>query len=48
MVDEAKIIKKLEERIDGFVKLHPEKKNCEKVAIIQEFIHMLELVAKYG
>ena len=47
MVDEKIIIKKLEKRIDDFVKLHPDKKGCEQVEAIREFIHLLELEAKY-
>ena len=47
MVDEKIIIKKLEKRIDDFVKLYPDKKGCEQVETIREFIHLLELEAKY-
>ena len=47
MVDEKIIIKKLEKRIDDFVKLYPNKKGCEQVETIREFIHLLELEAKY-
>lgn len=47
MVDEKIIIKKLEKRIDDFVKAYPEKKGCEQVEAIREFIHLLELEAKY-
>ena len=47
MVDEKIIIKKLEKRIDDFVKLYPDKKGCEQVEAIREFIHLLELEAKY-
>lgn len=47
MVDEKKIIKKLEKRIDAFQKEHPEEsKDCVSIATIREFIHMLELEAK--
>lgn len=46
MVDEKRIIKKLENRIDGFVKGHPDKKDCLEVRAVEEFIHMLELEAK--
>ena len=46
MVDEKIIIRKLEKRIDDFVKNHPEQKDCEKVQTVREFIHMLELEAK--
>lgn len=47
MVDEKRLIKKLEGRIDDFIKAHPDKKNCEQVQVMQEFIHMLQLAAKY-
>ena len=47
MVDERKIIRKLEKRIDGFVKVHPKEKDCAEVQSIKEFIHMLQLEAEY-
>ena len=46
MIDEKKIIAKLQQRIDDFIKLHPEKHNCLSVQSIKEMIHMLELEAK--
>lgn len=48
MIDEKRIIAKLEKRIDDFTKAHPDQKDGVSVQIIQEFIHMLELEAKYG
>ena len=47
MIDEKRIIAKLEKRIDDFTKAHPDQKDGVSVQIIQEFIHMLELEAKY-
>lgn len=46
MIDENKLIKKLNDRIDLFVKSQPEKRSCLEVEVIQEFIQMLELEAK--
>lgn len=46
LIDEKKIIKKLENRIDEFLKGHPDKKDCLEVRAVEEFIHMLELEAK--
>lgn len=46
MIDEKRVIKKLEERIDTFVKNHPEEKNCKSVQVQREFIHMLKLETK--
>lgn len=46
MIDETKIIKKLQTRIDEFIKTHPEKKDCESVQTIREFINLLEIEAK--
>lgn len=48
MVDETKIIKKLQRRIDDFIAKHPEEKDCISVRTIEEFIHMLQMEAKYG
>ena len=45
MIDEKRIIAKLEKRIDDFVKAHPDQKDDVSVQVIQEFIHMLELGA---
>lgn len=42
MIDETKIIKKLQNRIDEFVKVHPDQKNCESVQTIREFMQLLE------
>lgn len=46
MINETKIIKKLQTRIDEFIKTHPEKKDCESVQTIREFINLLEIEAK--
>ena len=46
MIDEKKVIKKLQKRIDIFVKEHPELNNSESVESIREFIHLLEIEAK--
>ena len=46
MIDEKQVIKKLESRIDYFVKSHPEKNGCHEVQVIREFIHMLESEGK--
>ena len=46
MIDEKKIIKKLEHRIDVFVKEHPDKKDCPEVQCIEEFVHLLKIEAK--
>ena len=48
MIDEKRIIAKLEKRIDDFVKANPDQKDGVSVQVIQEFIHMLELEAKNG
>ena len=48
MIDETKIIKKLQTRIDEFVKTHPDKKDCESVQTIKEFIQLLESEAAAG
>lgn len=48
MIDEKRVIAKLEKRIDSFVKDHPDQKDSISVQTIREFIHMLELEAKYG
>lgn len=42
MIDERKIIRKLEKRIDDFVKKHPDKSDCPSVQVVKEFIQMLE------
>ena len=42
MIDEKKVIKKLQDRIDDFVLNHPDKKDCEEVQVVTEFIQMLE------
>lgn len=45
MIDEKKIIRKLEMRIDEFVKKNPKERNNVSVQAINEFIHMLQLEA---
>lgn len=47
MIDEKIVIKKLEDRKADFIRKHPELKNGISVETINEFIHMLELEAKY-
>lgn len=42
MIDEKRVIKKLQSRIDDFVLKHPDKKDCEAVQTVEEFIQMLE------
>ena len=42
LVDEKKVIKKLQDRIDDFVLKRPDKKDCEEVQVVTEFIQMLE------
>ena len=42
MIDEKKVIKKLQDRIDDFVLKHPDKKDCEAVQVVEEFIQMLK------
>lgn len=46
MIDEKKVISKIEKRIDKFVKEHPKLKDCEQVQVQREFIQMLEAEAK--
>lgn len=46
MIDEKEVIKKLQKRIDIFVKEYPELNNSESVENIREFIHLLEIEAK--
>lgn len=46
MIDEKRVIRKIEKKIDTFVKDHPEQKDCKSVQVQKEFIHMLELEAK--
>ena len=46
MIDEKKVIKKLQSRIDTFLKQHPEEKDCLGVQRVKEFIHLLEIEAK--
>lgn len=43
VVDVEKLIKKLDNRIDEFIKKHPERKNCEEVAMVEELIHTIRL-----
>ena len=46
MIDENKVIKKLQNRIDVFTKEYPDRKDCIEVQCIKEFIHLLEIEAK--
>ena len=46
MIDEKKIIAKLQHRIDDFIRKKKKKQNCLSVQSIKEIIHMLELEAK--
>ena len=46
MIDENKVIKKLQNRIDVFTKDYPDRKDCIEVQCIKEFIHLLEIEAK--
>lgn len=46
MIDETKIIKRLENRIDTFVEAHPKENHSPAVETIREFIHMLKEEAK--
>lgn len=41
-IDADEIIKKLDNRIDEFIKKHPDKKNSEPVVMLQELIQMIE------
>lgn len=45
MIYEKKLIKTLQDRIDDFIKHHPDQKNCEQVQVQREFIHEIELTA---
>lgn len=42
MINENKIIRTLQNRIDTFIKNHPEQKDCKEVQSIKEIIQMLE------
>lgn len=46
MIDEKIIIKKIENRIDIFVKEYPDRKDGLEVQTLNEFIHMLQIEAK--
>lgn len=46
MIDADKLIKKLNNRIDEFVKKHPEKKYSVEVESIRELIHIIRLEAE--
>ena len=46
MIDEKRLIKKLDNRIDAFVKEHPEEKDCLAVQSVREFKQMIEAEAK--
>lgn len=48
MIDEKKLIKTLQDRIDLFTKQHPDQKNCEQVQVQRELIHEIELAAAVG
>ena len=43
MIDAEKLIKKLDNRIDEFIKNHPDQKNSEPVMMMQELIHIIRL-----
>lgn len=45
MIDETKIIKRLESRIDTYIKTNPGQKSSAAVETVREFIHMLQLEA---
>lgn len=47
MIDERKIIRKLEKRIEDFVKKYPQKCDCESVLVVKEFIQLLEREANF-
>lgn len=47
MIDEKVVIKKLEQRKDEFSKKYPDRKSSVEIETINEFIHLLELEAKY-
>lgn len=42
MIDEKKVIKKLQSRIDDFVLKHPDRKDCKAVQTVEEFIQVLD------
>lgn len=46
MIDERKIIEKLQKRIDNYLNKYPDRKNSEAVIVIEEFIDLLEDEAK--
>ncbi len=46
MVNERKIIEKLQKRIDEYLHKYPDRKNSEAVIVIEEFIDLLEDEAK--
>lgn len=46
MIDEKRVIKKLQDRIDDFVLKHPDKKDCEAVQAVEEFIQSWRKNAK--
>ena len=45
MIDEKKLIKKLQTEIDSFIKKNSNPKNCEPTKVLKEFMHILELEA---
>ena len=46
MIDEKRLIAKLNSRIDNYINEHPDKERSEQVEIINEFIHLLQNEAK--
>lgn len=46
MIDAEKLIKRLDNRIDEFIKKYPDKKDCEAVVMMQELIHLIRLEAE--
>lgn len=46
VVDAEKLIKKLDNRIDEFIKKHPDQKSSEPVVMMQELIHVIKLEAE--
>ena len=48
MIDERRIIYRIQTRIDSFVAANPQEKACEQVQVMEEFIQMLEDEAKKG
>lgn len=42
MIDEKRVIARLNSRIDSYINEHPDKERSEQVEIINEFIHLLQ------